>query len=66
MQKIRESQAKMAELEAIQTVVTQAAIQATMAAVIVMKGADDGPISGANKVITEEVCRQRYGRPTSM
>ena len=48
----------MVESEAIQTVVTQAAIQAATAAVMVIRKADPGPTSGTNAVSLGQVCRQ--------
>ena len=53
----------MVDSEAIQTVVTQAAIQAATAAVMVMTEADAGPTSGTNTVGSGEACRQVHGRP---
>ena len=53
----------MAELEAMQTVVTQAAIQAIMAAVIVMREADAAPTLCTNTISSGEAHKQRYGGP---
>ena len=61
--KIIESQVEMTESEAIQTIVTQAAIQAGTAAVMAIREADAGPISGAYTATTGEANRQRCGGP---
>ena len=58
-----EIETEMAELEAIQTVATQVAIQAAMAAVMVMMEVDAGPTSGTNAVSSGEACRHRHGVP---
>ena len=58
-----EISAKMAESEAVQTEVTQAAIQAATAAVMARREADARPAPGANVVSSNEACRQRHGRP---
>ena len=47
----------MAGSEAIQTVVMQVAIQATVAAVMVMRDADAGPTPGSNMVNLGETWR---------
>ena len=56
-------QAEMAESEAIWKVVMQVAIQAALAAVIVMREADAHSPSHTNVVSSGEVCRHRNGRP---
>ena len=55
-------QAEMAESEAIQTAVTQVAIQAATVAVV-LREADTGPTSGAIMANAGEACRQKHGRP---
>ena len=54
-------QAEMAEAEAIQSVITWAAIQVATAAVMVMREADAEPISGTNIAVLRDVHRQRHG-----
>ena len=53
----------MTELEAIQTVVMQVAIQAATAAVMVMREVHAGPASGINAISLAEVYRIRPGCP---
>ena len=53
----------MAESEAIQTAVMQAAIQPSTVAVMALREADSGPTSGTSTKNIEEACRQRSGRP---
>ena len=54
----------MAESEAMKTVVMQAAIQADMTTVMVMREADAGPTTGTNAVSSGELCRHRNVRQT--
>ena len=51
----------MVESEAVQSVVTQAVIQAATAMVMVMREADTGPISGTDITNLKEGYRQRHG-----
>ena len=53
----------MANLDAIQSIFTQVAIQAVTAAAIEMRETDAGPLSGTNTAHLREVHRQRHGRP---
>ena len=53
----------MAELETIQTVVTQAAIQAATVVVMVMIEADSGPIMAVSTASSGQAHRQRHGGP---
>ena len=53
----------MLESEAIQSVFTQAAVQAATAMVMAMREAGTGPISGTNTSSSKEAHRQRYDRP---
>ena len=55
------TQSEMEESEAIQTVVMQAAIQAAMAAVMIMR-TDAGPPSSTNTVNQGNLWRHRHGR----
>ena len=54
----------MAESEAIQTAITQVAIQLVTAAVMALREAETGPASGSSTANAEEVHRPRYGGPT--
>ena len=53
----------MAESEAVHPVVMQVAIQAALAAVMVLQEAVSGSTSGPNMVNSGEAHKHRYGRP---
>ena len=54
----------MAESEGIQAIVTQAAIQAVTAVMMVLRDADAGPRTAANTASLREPLRQKHGVPT--
>ena len=53
----------MAELEAIQTAVTQVVIQVATVAVMMLRKADAGPTSGTSTANVGQACRYRHNRP---
>ena len=53
----------MAELDSMQTAITQTAINAATEEVMALKEADTGPVTGTNMAVMEELHRPRHGRP---
>ena len=54
----------MAEVDSMQTTITQAAIQVASAMLMALKKVDTGPARGANWVNAGDMHRSRHGRTT--